>query len=326
MKIRTILNQDLPAVKMLLHTNGLPSEDCDAHIENFFGAEEAGVLIGLGGIEHYGSVALLRSIVVDDKYRGKGIAHKIYTEIVAKAIQTGVNKLYLLTDTAVGYFEQRGFKIQERPTVPSEIQRTKQFRELCPTSATVLMKEISDNSEGVITNYLQMTSLTELNAKTDARGMGLMECEIPQYKFNRYLYQTVGESWDWIDRLVWTDEQWQCYTQDEHLRTWVAYVKGTPAGYFELQKQGDGDVEIAYFGLVPQFIGKGYGGYLLSQAIRNAWNWPGTTRVWVHTCSLDHPSALCNYKARGMTIYRTEQQTKAHSNCWSTIKAEFTTQ
>jgi GNAT superfamily N-acetyltransferase len=63
-------------------------------------------------------------------------------------------------------------------------------------------------------------------------------------------------------------------------------------------------VEIAYFGLAPKFIGRGFGGYLLSQAIKSAWKMKGTQRAWVHTCTLDHPGALRNYKARGMEVYR----------------------
>ena len=61
-----------------------------------------------------------------------------------------------------------------------------------------------------------------------------------------------------------------------------------------------------YFGLGVRFIGKGMGGYLLSQAIEKAWSLENTQRVWVHTCSLDHPSALKNYQARGFSIFKTE--------------------
>jgi GNAT superfamily N-acetyltransferase len=82
-------------------------------------------------------------------------------------------------------------------------------------------------------------------------------------------------------------------------------VRGTPAGYAELERQGAGDVEIAYFGLIPAFIGQGLGGWLLSHVIERAWAMAATTRVWVHTCSLDGPHALANYKARGMVEFAT---------------------
>jgi GNAT superfamily N-acetyltransferase len=156
----------------------------------------------------------------------------------------------------------------------------------------------------VTTYYLEMKSPSSLSAKTDSRGLELVECKLKQYQFNRFLYQLVGESWGWIDKLSWSGQQWKDFAEAEDLRTWAAYSQGSPAGYYELQRQKDGDVEIAYFGLAPKFIGKGMGGYLLSQAIQSAWDWEGTKRVCVHTCTLDHPSALQNYKARGMNIYR----------------------
>lgn len=159
---------------------------------------------------------------------------------------------------------------------------------------------------GVTIYYLEMNSPSSLNGKADPGGLKVCECGIKQFQFNRFLYQLVGEDWQWTDRLSWPDERWQAYVEDDNLRTWVAYFKGSPAGYYELQKQSGGDVEIAYFGLAPGFIGRGFGGYLLFHAIRSAWAWEGTRRVWVHTCSLDHPGALQNYKARGMEIYKVE--------------------
>ena len=123
---------------------------------------------------------------------------------------------------------------------------------------------------------------------------------------NRFLYQLVGAEWQWIDKLSWSDDQWRRFAEADDLRPWLALYRGSPAGYYELQRQDDGNVEIAYFGLAPGFIGKGFGGYLLSQAITSAWDWQGTERVWVHTCTLDHPGALNNYRSRGMTVYRTE--------------------
>jgi GNAT superfamily N-acetyltransferase len=86
----------------------------------------------------------------------------------------------------------------------------------------------------------------------------------------------------------------------------VAYVAGTPAGYFEIEKGPEGDVHIVNFGLLPQFIGQGLGGDLLTRAVERAWDW-GATRVWVSTCSHDHPHALKNYLARGFRILETTQ-------------------
>ena len=156
------------------------------------------------------------------------------------------------------------------------------------------------------TYYLEMKSACSLKGKHESKGLQVYECEIKQFQVNRFLYQFIGEAWQWIDKLSWSDEQWKAYAENDNLRTWIAYFKSSLAGYYELQQQNGSDVEIAYFGLAPKFIGQGFGGYLLSQAIKSAWAWQGTQRVWVHTCTLDHPSALQNYQARGMEIYRVE--------------------
>lgn len=70
----------------------------------------------------------------------------------------------------------------------------------------------------------------------------------------------------------------------------------------------NGNTEIAYFGLAAPFIGRGFGGYLLSEAIKCAWQIPSTRRVFVHTCTLDHESALRNYQARGLKVYKEETE------------------
>jgi GNAT superfamily N-acetyltransferase len=77
------------------------------------------------------------------------------------------------------------------------------------------------------------------------------------------------------------------------------------AGYFELRQHQDRSVEIAYFGLLPAFIGRGWGKYLLTRAVESAWQL-GTDRVWLHTCTLDHPAALSNYLKRGFRPFREE--------------------
>jgi GNAT superfamily N-acetyltransferase len=83
-------------------------------------------------------------------------------------------------------------------------------------------------------------------------------------------------------------------------------VKGELAGYFELRRDTDGGVEIAYFGLLPGFTGRRLGAHLLTEAVERAWSL-GARRVWLHTCTFDHPAALPNYVKRGFTVFKTEQ-------------------
>lgn len=160
----------------------------------------------------------------------------------------------------------------------------------------------------VKTFYLEMRSPDEINAKDKPDEITVLEAEIKEFRFNRYLYQLVGERWIWNDKLSLSDDDWRQYAENDNLRTWVAYVNGTIAGYYELQKQPEQNVEIVYFGLAPKFLNQGLGGYLLTHALESAWQWGETERVWVHTCTLDHKSALANYQARGLKVYKTETE------------------
>jgi GNAT superfamily N-acetyltransferase len=95
------------------------------------------------------------------------------------------------------------------------------------------------------------------------------------------------------------------------LRTFAGYYDDALVGYYELRRDREGGIEIAYFGLLPEWIGRGLGGALLTSAIEEAWARPGgivPTRVWVHTCNCDHPQALANYQARGMIVYKVEKE------------------
>jgi GNAT superfamily N-acetyltransferase len=114
--------------------------------------------------------------------------------------------------------------------------------------------------------------------------------------------------------LGWVDARWQAYIDQPGLETWVAYLEEDAIGYFELDPQSGRGVEIAYFGLLPPFIGRGLGGVLLTEAVDRGWEIQ-TERVWVHTCTLDHPQALANYLARGFEIYHRETH-RAPSRDW----------
>jgi len=156
----------------------------------------------------------------------------------------------------------------------------------------------------VITHHLEMTDPAELRpARADGIALELRQAQVPCPELNRFLYTAVGGDWYWIDRLPWTYAQWLRYLDRPELETWVAYHAGTPAGYFELEAQPGANVEIAYFGLMPAFLGRGVGGRLLTAAAERAWQM-GAARVWVHTCTMDHPRALANYQARGFRVFK----------------------
>ena len=159
----------------------------------------------------------------------------------------------------------------------------------------------------VTTYYLEITDRTQLRPKqvTGRSDLALIEAEIPLPELNRFLYTAVGGDWFWTARIGWSYAAWQQWLAQPGLRTWVLYVAGTPAGYFELLAHTVTDIEIEHFGLIPRFVGEGLGGYLLTQAIETAWA-IGGQRVWLHTCTQDHPNALNNYRARGMRVFKEE--------------------
>ena len=157
-----------------------------------------------------------------------------------------------------------------------------------------------------VRTYLQMLDPEELSAaEAPSGGVTLEHVEDCPPSVWRELYTNVGREYHWVDRLGWTDDEIAAYLADPSLELWVLREHGALAGYFELRKHDEGAVEIAYFGLMPGSIGKGLGKYLLTGAVERAWAW-GAARVWLHTSSLDHSSALPNYLARGFTVWKQE--------------------
>jgi ribosomal protein S18 acetylase RimI-like enzyme len=155
--------------------------------------------------------------------------------------------------------------------------------------------------------YLEMPSRGDLRgAPAPFDGVRVERVTACAPSFWRYLYTEVGRAYQWIDRLPWTDDDILRYLGDPAIQLWVMTSGGAPAGYFELRTVGDGSVEIAYFGLLPDFVGRSLGKYLLTVAVEQAWAL-GAERVWLHTSTLDHSSALSNYLARGFKIFKREE-------------------
>jgi GNAT superfamily N-acetyltransferase len=159
----------------------------------------------------------------------------------------------------------------------------------------------------VIRIYLELREPEELRPAPVPPGNVRIEprrpCTVQTY---RRLYRAVGEPWHWRDRLAWSDEALQRHLDSPDVMIWELLVDDQSAGFFELRRSAPREVEIAYFGLVPQFIGRGLGGALLTRAAEEAWAL-GASRVWLHTCTLDSPHALPNYRARGFREYKTER-------------------
>lgn len=167
------------------------------------------------------------------------------------------------------------------------------------------MKMIGESCT-VTRTYLEMTDPAEFEPayRSDITPV-IARAERCPASFYRYLYREVGRRYHWVERLDWTDDQILEHLRQPSLSLWVMYVDGSPAGYFELQREEDCSIEVAYFGLLPEFIGAGLGKHLLSFGVQRAWD-DGACRVWLHTCTLDDPAALPNYLKRGFKPYKQE--------------------
>jgi ribosomal protein S18 acetylase RimI-like enzyme len=161
----------------------------------------------------------------------------------------------------------------------------------------------------VRTTHLELRSPGSLKPSSRVPAdLLLLKVSTPSPELNRFLYTAVGAAWHWHERLAWTWSRWMAWLGRPEVETWVVYRGGTPAGYFELEAQEGGSVEIAYLGMLPTFAGQGLGGYLVTQAAHRAFSMrPGVERVWLHTCTLDHPGALANYLKRGFVIFKEEE-------------------
>jgi len=171
---------------------------------------------------------------------------------------------------------------------------------------TVRHRPVPDGKLEMVITYLEMRERpTRPTTPHRAEKLALMRAEQPTLSFYRYLYDTVGEPWMWYERRRMSDDTLRAIIHDRAVRVFVLYVAGVPAGFVELDAREEGEVELAYFGLVPEFMGRGLGPYLLDWAVDEAWSY-GPERVWVHTCNFDHPKAIAVYQRAGFVAYRQE--------------------
>ena len=141
--IRAIKVNDLLKINELLSKNALGSDDIKAHLEYFFVATQSDSIIGVAGLEVIGKYGLLRSVAVDERFRGCGIAASLCSTLEERAVQRGIRRLYLLTESADQYFLTRGYTVVSRDNVPLAIRKTRQFSILCPDSATLMERRLS---------------------------------------------------------------------------------------------------------------------------------------------------------------------------------------
>ena len=162
-------------------------------------------------------------------------------------------------------------------------------------------------TEKVKRNYLEIHSLNDLiESKQPSEDYLVNLIEPSDFQLNKFFYKNIGKKHKWVDRLIWTDEQWIKYVSNQDVKTFVLKNKKDLVGFFELIfHHKKSEIEIAYFGILEEYQKKKLGSFLLSEAIKKSFK-ENINRVWLHTCSLDHKHALNNYISRGMKIFKSE--------------------
>ena len=164
--------------------------------------------------------------------------------------------------------------------------------------------------------WLEMTSPVQLRpGRLPPEPMELVPAGQPLAPLLAETTTRVGEPHGWTSRPAWSAARWAEHLARPEVRAWLARVGGKPAGVIELETRPGNEVELTVFGLVPGFVGRGFGGHLLTRAVRLAWetghpDGAPTRRVWLHTASADHAHALPNYRARGFRVVRSEVRRK----------------
>jgi GNAT superfamily N-acetyltransferase len=151
--------------------------------------------------------------------------------------------------------------------------------------------------------YLEMNARPPGTVAPPRDGLTVVHARRPTVAYYRFLYHTVGRDYHWYSRGKLTDPELAAVLANPLNEVYVLHADGTPAGFAELDRRLEGEIEIVQFGLMPEFIGQGLGKYFLRWTIDHAWSYH-PRRLWLHTCTEDHRAALPNYRNAGFVTYR----------------------
>lgn len=157
--------------------------------------------------------------------------------------------------------------------------------------------------ETITVTYLQMLSHARRVIPPPRDGLAVVRAVHPTVAYYRFLYDGVGRDYRWPRCRKLSDEELSAIIHAPGIEIYVLMVDGVPAGFAELDRGVEREIELVQFGLMPEFIGQGLGTYFLQWVIDKAWSY-APNRVWLHTCNRDHPRALPNYQAAGFVVYK----------------------
>ena len=278
-----------------------------------FLAFEGDRLVGSISCGHDGHRGWLYAVAVDPALRQRGLGRRLVRQAEDWLEGHGIQKVQLMVRegnrAVLGFYAALGYAYTPRAVMARWLMlpaEPPEDAELPPDLAVAAGRPLK--REFTVT-FLEMTEPANLAAVHPPRHckVALMRAHRPTVSFYRFLYHGVGEDWNWWYRRQMTDDELAAILEDDRIEVYVLYVDGVPAGYFELDRRKESEVDIAYFGLLPQFVGRKLGPYLLYSAIEQAWSYE-PERITVNTNTMDHPRALPLYQQFGFRPYRQEKQ------------------
>lgn len=310
MRIRPYAETDETQVVALWQTAGLlvnPLNDPHRDIRFCRQSGHGEILVGEDGdaivasvmVGHDGHRGWIYYLATAPDRRGAGLARRIMAAAEAWLKERGVPKVELIVrdsnSRVIAFYQRLGYTFEPRALLAKRLDGI-----AVPTGGT-------QSDQPVIVTFLEMREKPPLPRIDPAgRRLALLKSQRPTLSFYRYLYDAVGRTWFWTDRAKLSNAQLEAIIHDPAVEIYVLYVDGVPAGFFELDARRPPEVNIAYFGIMPEFIGQRLGPYLLGQAIEAAWRHE-PHRLTVNTCTLDHPKALSLYQRFGFRAYDRRQ-------------------
>lgn len=163
--------------------------------------------------------------------------------------------------------------------------------------------ELEAGRLAAVVTYLQQNEKPRLDALEPPAGMDIRRLVNPDADGYRRLFRRIGEPWLWFSRLGLSDEELRAVLTSPGVEVYILTVDGEAQGMLELDLRQRPDIEIVFLGVTPELTGRGAGGYLMRFAIEEAWR-REPRRLWLHTCTLDHPGALGFYQRFGFKAFQ----------------------
>lgn len=306
MRIRGYQDRDQDAVvalwrarELLINPLNDPVKDINfcrdsGHGEVLVG-EQDGELVATAMVGHDGHRGWIYYVAVGLEQQGAGFGRAITLAAEQWLRDRGVAKVELLvrdTNTRViGFYQRCGYAVEPRAVLSKRLDGI----------ALDLAQQRDD--EPVVITYLAMRKKPTLpRIEPKIKSHLLLKSHEPTVSFYRYIYDAVGRPWYWTDRKRLSDAELEAIIRHDMVDIFVLYANGAPAGFFELNRREMPDIDLAYFGVTPEFVGAGLGAYMLVQALEEAWAHEPLV-VTVNTCTLDHPKALSLYQRFGFVPY-----------------------